>query len=142
MATVRVRPAAQPWQRFRSERGQGLIEAAFTLPLLISLTFGVIEMGFYMHDYIQAASCAREAARRAAIGANVLPATSYCPSPNITVTVNYPNGQQAGGDAEAHAQATHNWVVIGALIPIPAFQSPTRIDATVTMRIEGQRQQP
>ncbi|HEU5432817.1 MAG TPA: TadE family protein, partial [Thermomicrobiales bacterium] len=115
----------------------GLVEAAFVLPILLSLTFGIAEMGLYMHDYVEAANCAREAARRAAVRADIVP-VSYCPSAALTPSVS-PTGYktaQAGTDVTATVNVTHNWIVIGSLIPGMGTGWP--ITVSVTMRLEGQ----
>ena len=57
--------------RIRSERGAALIEAAFTLPLLLFVSVGIIEFGRAFQTWQIVTNAAREGARVA-----VLPGTS------------------------------------------------------------------
>jgi len=47
----------------RSEKGQALVEAALTLPLLFSLLFGIIEFAILAFSHATIANSAREGAR-------------------------------------------------------------------------------
>lgn len=120
-------------------RGQALVETALVLPLLLILTFGVVEMSLYMYKYVQAASCARESARRASVRLADANATAYCMAKSITVTVT-PAGYAtaaAGTNVVATATGTHTWLVLDNLIP--KFPRTSKVGATVTMRLEGQK---
>ncbi len=50
------------------ERGQSLVEFALTLPLLISLLLGLVELGNGMNSYMTVLAAARDAARLGAQG--------------------------------------------------------------------------
>jgi Flp pilus assembly protein TadG len=137
MKLARFGSLARVRRRLRSERGQGLVEAAFVLPILLSLTFGIAEVGLYMYDYVQAANCAREAARRAAVREANADSPPLCLSATLrpTVTPGYLN-LPAGSDVTATVDTTHDWIVIDNLIPGIGAGWP--ITASVTMRMEGQ----
>jgi Flp pilus assembly protein TadG len=47
----------------RRERGQGIVEFALTLPLLLMLLLGIMEYGRLMYTYVAVVSAAREAGR-------------------------------------------------------------------------------
>jgi hypothetical protein len=49
-------------------RGQGLVELAAVLPLLLILLIGVVEMGFALRNYLVVVNAAREGARYAVKG--------------------------------------------------------------------------
>ena len=49
----------------RGQRGAVLVEAAFVLPILVLLVFGIIDYGFVLKDYQSLASATRSGARTA-----------------------------------------------------------------------------
>ena len=53
--------------RHRNE-GQSLVEMALTLPILVLLLFGILELGRMLDAWIVATNAAREGARYAAVG--------------------------------------------------------------------------
>ena len=54
-----------------NRRGAALVEFTVVLLLLITLVFGIIEMGLLIKDYLTLSHAAREGARSAAIGSPV-----------------------------------------------------------------------
>lgn len=54
--------------KLRIIRGQGLVEFAIILPLLLLLLLGVVEMGYLLRDYLVVVNADREACRFAARG--------------------------------------------------------------------------
>jgi Flp pilus assembly protein TadG len=52
-----------PWRAWRSERGQSLIEAALTLPLLLVVSVGIFEFGRAYQTWQVVTNAAREGAR-------------------------------------------------------------------------------
>ncbi len=55
----------------KKEHGQNFVELALTLPIIIVLFFGMIEIGFAVHSYIVVANAAREGARFGGRGVHV-----------------------------------------------------------------------
>lgn len=51
-----------------NQRGQNFVEIALTLPLLVALLMGMLEIGFLVHDVSTVATAAREGARYGARG--------------------------------------------------------------------------
>lgn len=49
----------------RSRRGQSLVESALILPVLLTMTLGLIDVGFTFFAYIQVINSSREGARAA-----------------------------------------------------------------------------
>ena len=123
----------------RGERGQAVLETALVLPLLLTLMFGIAEMGLYMYDYVQAANCAREAARRAAVRAANPDSPPYCVSATLHPTLTYadPSKKSAGTDVTATVNSTHHWLVIDNLVPGLGASQP--LHAAVTMRMEPEK---
>ncbi|MBN1285642.1 MAG: pilus assembly protein [Anaerolineae bacterium] len=52
----------------RSRRGQSLVELTLTLPILLLLLFGMIEIGWYANNYLVLLDASREAGRYGATG--------------------------------------------------------------------------
>lgn len=52
----------------RSRRGQALVEFALTLPVLLGLLVGVLDLGFLFHRQLVLADAAREGARLGSLG--------------------------------------------------------------------------
>ncbi len=118
-------------------RGQAVVEMALVTPLLLMLCFGVIDFGYYMYNYVQAANCVREAARRAAVRAVDASNPPYCSEASLqpTVTANYLS-LPAGSEVTATVNAPHTWIAIGYMVP--GLGSTTTITARTSMRMEGQ----
>lgn len=53
------------------ERGQNFVELALTLPIILVLFFGMIEIGYATHSYMVVANAAREGARFGARGVHI-----------------------------------------------------------------------
>ncbi|MEJ2571909.1 MAG: TadE/TadG family type IV pilus assembly protein, partial [Anaerolineales bacterium] len=51
-----------------NQRGQNFVEIALTLPLLVALLMGMMEIGFLVHSVSTVATAAREGARYGARG--------------------------------------------------------------------------
>jgi hypothetical protein len=128
-------------QRMRSltrpRRGQALLETALVLPLLVTLVFGIAETSMFMYDYVQAANCAREAARRASVRAANPASPPYCVSATLqpTLTYEFPD-KRAGSNVTASVNSTHTWLIIGNLIP--GLGATKQLTATVVMRMEAE----
>ena len=121
----------------RRHRGQAITEMAIVMLLLLTLTFGIADMGIYMYRYIQAANCAREVARRAVVRQPDPTADIYCFDAELTPTLSAdPASLDAGEEITATVDELHTWAVIGYLIPTFGPTAPLR--AQVTMRMEGQ----
>ena len=122
----------------RPRRGQAIIETAFILPILLTLVFGVAEISMYMYSYVQAANCAREGARRASVRDPDADSPPYCESVTLEPDIlpaSYMT-QPGGTDVTAVVSSTHQWLVIGNLIPGLGASKP--LYAEVVMRMEGQ----
>jgi hypothetical protein len=54
--------------KWRKERGQGLLELAVILPVLLILLMGLVEVGYALRDYLVVVNASREGGRFAARG--------------------------------------------------------------------------
>ncbi len=54
--------------KWRKERGQGLLELAVILPVLLILLMGLVELGYALRDYLVVVNASREGCRFAARG--------------------------------------------------------------------------
>lgn len=74
-----------------NRRGQGVVEFALLVPVLLLILLGIIELGWLMNVNLQVSNAAREGARAAAVGkttANVSTrVTNFLSGMNITPTV-------------------------------------------------------
>jgi hypothetical protein len=110
---VAARPVGRPGRsgpavraRRRPDRGAAAVEAAFALPILLLIVFGIIDFGRMANAQINVTEAAREGARVASFGdnptdrvttiagADAQVATSGCPAEitdeDAEVTVTYP----------------------------------------------------
>jgi len=55
-------------RRAKGQKGAAAVEFAVVLPLLVTLLFGIIEMGFVFNRWITVTHAAREGVRRMAVG--------------------------------------------------------------------------
>lgn len=118
------------------QSGQAMVEMALIITVLLVLAFGTVDAGLYMYRYVQAANCTREAARRAAVRDN--PASiPYCVSADLAPSVSYSAGGAPGSNVTASLSITHQWIIIGHLVP--GIGSTIPINSHTTMRMEGQR---
>jgi hypothetical protein len=115
-----------------------MIEMALVIMILFMLTFGVADIGLYMYDYVQAANCVRESARRAAVRADNAGSPPYCISSGLAPNV--PAGYKtlpAGSEVQVTLTKSHQWIAICYFVP--GMSCTTDIRAATSMRMEGQK---
>lgn len=84
--------------RMKRQRGDGLVEFALILPILMLLVMGILDLGRAVYAYSVVANCAREGCRYASVTpGDDLAITAVCTSAAVgldatamTVTVFYP----------------------------------------------------
>jgi len=64
--------------RFRSEKGQTMVEFAIALPILCLILFAVIQFGIVFNNYIALTDAARAGARKAAVSRQTSDPTGAC----------------------------------------------------------------
>ena len=118
--------------------GQAMVEMALVIILMMTLAMGIADLGLYMYRYVQAANCAREAARRAVVRDPAAATPPYCLDTGLTPTVSagYLTAP-VGSEVTAVINTTHQWMAIGTLIPGLGDSAPLR--ARTSMRMEGQK---
>ncbi len=136
-----------------SRRGQSVIEFAFVLPLLLLLTFGIIEFGFFVYNKQIITNAAREGARLGIIATQPrVPATGadsiesivqgYCSthlvtfgnanSPVTNVTGYAPNAT-FGSDLSVRVQYQYTFIFFPLLLGQSTVSS---VEAVAVMRYE------
>ena len=53
--------------RLRNEEGQGIVEFAFVLPMLLALILGIVQFGIVFNNYLTLNDATRVGARKAAV---------------------------------------------------------------------------
>ena len=122
----------------KPRRGQAMIEMALVTMILFTLTFGTADIGLYMYDYVQAANCVREAARRATVRADNAASPPFCISSNLVPVV--PAGYKTlptGSEVQVTLTKNHKWIAICYLVP--GMSCTIQIKAATSMRMEGQK---
>ena len=111
---------------------------AIVMTLLLSLTFGMADMGIYAFRYIQAANCVREVARRAVVRDPTPTEITYCVDRQLTVTLDGdPQTKPAGEEITASINTVYDWLVLDLLVPPLGPTAPLEVQAS--MRMEGKK---
>jgi Flp pilus assembly protein TadG len=134
----------------KQRRGIALIELAVVLPLLLTITFGVMEYGWMFLKANQVANAARQGARvgarpnatagtistavALAMGAGGMSnPSSGTPVYSLTVTPANPTTLQSGQQLTVRVQVTYSTIDLG----LPLIPVPTNLTSEVTMAREG-----
>ncbi len=130
---------AKPFERRRGARGQGLVEFALTLPLMLLLIAGLIEFGRMLSIYNSVSNAAREAARYGSVvgdpgngaayyfldctgmrdSAKRASAFAALTDPDITIVYDHGSGSSFGACAQG-------------VQPSPSIANADRVVVTVT----------
>ena len=145
-AHPRFRPLRAPCFR----RGATILEMALTLVILLNLTFGTIEFGYFFFVKNTVQGAAREGARaaitpsgsnadvttavNAALQAAGLQASDFTTTVKVNGTVANANTATAGQSVEVSVQAT--WGTVG-LRPLGLIGSSKAVLGAASMRKEG-----
>ena len=134
--------------RVSAEQGASLVEFALTLPLLLALLFGLIEMSWAFSQTNDIRHGAREGARAAAVDIGTVSAVGQAvcdrmdvvaPAQNINVTLNQIATSSSGeGGVEALAQIS----VTADLKTITGFYDFLLGSKTLTSTVEFRLEQP
>lgn len=148
-------------RRFKSSRGQSLVEFAMVLPMVMILIFGVIDFGMALRSYITITNATREGGRFAALGnpPGSYPADCTTPSNTTTigrvctglegldlnsglqsVTVTYPTGESPGAEVVVAADYTYEYITpLGAMVnffSVGSFPDNIPLSTSTSMRLE------
>lgn len=111
----------------RRTSGQSLVEMAFVMPILVILTLGIIDMGYYVYSYATIFQSVRNAAEKA---------VSIPPYPN---KVNDPNdicvqNIRAGGRMSFYSANMQNQIQISYPSGKRALGEPIQLSLTQTIQ--------
>jgi len=122
----------------RRSPGQAMLEMAIVATVLLTLAFGIIDFGVFFYRYVQAANCARESARRAAVRDPAAESPPYCVDADLQPDVTDGWVDLPGGaEVTATVDATHSWLAISYVVP--GMGSTIQITASTSMRMEGKK---
>jgi Flp pilus assembly protein TadG len=137
----------RPWsKRLAGQRGTALIEFALVLPILVVLTFLVVDFGraFYVKNLLDQA--AREGARQLAVGnddarathiTRFVAGTSGLDTTTSALTVTPLNPDASGANqVRMTVSTTFHWLYPGLLSSLGLAQSNPSLTGTCAMRRE------
>lgn len=127
-------------QSIRNKRGQGMVELALVLPLLLLLLAGIMEFGQVMHQYLVVTEAAREGARSAAVGSDDAVVTSTVKTAASTIDkgtleVNINPGVRVRGNAVT-VSVSNPVQIITPLISAFFPTNPYIVQGIAVMRVE------
>ena len=144
--------------KLRSSKGQSLVELSVTLPILLILVFGIIDVGLGMMSYISLSNAVREGARFASVGnpagepsdcdgvtndtvyGRVCITTGGLDLTELTPSVTYPSGVGPGNSVIVAADYTYNFVTPrGDLLDFfsgGTFPTTISMSSSTDMRLE------
>jgi len=146
--------------RFRSDRGQALVELAFVLPIVLLILFGIIDFGLALNNYNADTNLANLAARSASVmgttstiscnGTNETnlkafvtceAAATGAPTPTYVCfadTVSGTNTMSVGDSLKVQVQSTFGWLklITGGDGYVKGISLNSTIGASATMRVE------
>lgn len=127
-----------------------MVEFALLLPLLLVITFGIIEFSIALYDKAVITNASREAARAGIVYASPqltnaqvqTVATNYCSTylislgsnPTPTVTVSHPSGTASGNPLTV--TVTYGYTSLGMNAFVDPMPSLLTMSATTTMNYE------
>lgn len=147
--------------RWRSERGNALIEFAFVLPLLLVIFAGIVDFGLLLQRYEVVTNSAREGARiavlpgyteslvRARVRAYVQEGLNLTDTALDAAVPNNDSGVDLAFDeltigansidvARVTVSFTHNYIILGPVLSLigQSWGSSITLSAVSTMRVE------
>lgn len=121
----------QPGPRRRPDAGQATVEFALTLPIVLIVVLGLLQVGVAVRNELAVELAAREGARAASVSANPAAAASAAAARAVALPVAV-STVEAGGTVTVtvtHVDPT-DVAIIGR------FLGPSTHSATVTMAVE------
>ncbi|WP_018703872.1 TadE/TadG family type IV pilus assembly protein [Anaeromusa acidaminophila] len=125
--------------KYCKQQGQALVETALTLLLVLVVFLGTTEFGLMLHQHQLVTHAAREGARAAAVSnddaqvrAVVVNAAAGADPEGMTIVIT-PAAPRAQGSAVTVTVTIPTHVISGI---IQAFNPPTEVQGTATMRVE------
>jgi Flp pilus assembly protein TadG len=144
---ARCRAAEAP---LRLQRGSAAVEFALLLPLLLVITFGIIEFSIALYDKAVITNASREAARAGIVYSSPrltntqisTVATNYCQNylislgakPTPTVSVSHPSGTNSGNPLTV--TVSYGYTGLGMSAAVDPMPSVLSMSAVTTMNYE------
>jgi Flp pilus assembly protein TadG len=142
------------YRRLACDKGAELIEFALVFPLLLLVTFGIIDFGLLFQRYETVTNAAREGARIAVLPGygeldvearvnQYLVASGLTPLPASAIAYTLPQAVNVGGACVTITGVTvgypHQYIVIGHIVGLfgGSVFTTTTLTATARMRYEG-----
>lgn len=134
------------FKKFKSEKGQAMLEFALILPILLALVCGIIDFGWLFYNQSELNNCAREGARYAIVNTgksdrialiqnkvNNMASSSIKP---MTITITYSNTQTPlMGDVTVTLSS--NVKVLTPLTGVFVENQQVALTAQATMKVES-----
>ncbi len=122
--------------RLRAEDGQGIVEFAFVLPILLALLLGIVQFGIAFNNYLTLNDATRVGARKAAVsrflgdtGATARIATYNAASgldpAHLNVTINATSWTTPGADVTVSATYPYSIDILGWVVKAGNLTSST-----------------
>lgn len=119
------------WRPHRADDGQASVEFALTLPIVLIIVMGVLQVGIAIRNELAMELAAREGARAAAVSANPSRAATAAATRAVALPISVSTIER-GGSVTVTVTYTDptNVAIIGHLI------GPTTHSASATMAVE------
>jgi Flp pilus assembly protein TadG len=122
--------------RLRREEGQGVVEFAFVLPILLALILGIVQFGIAFNNYLTLNDATRVGARKAAVSrflgdngaaarAAVISAASNLNLTPAQVTVQATSWTTPGADVSVSATYPYSINILGWVVRTGNLSSST-----------------
>jgi Flp pilus assembly protein TadG len=122
--------------RLRNEDGQGVVEFAFILPLLLAIVLGIVQFGITFNNYLTITDATRVGARKAAVsrflgdnGAAARTATfsaaAGLDASKLVVTVTSTNWTTPGADVSVNVTYPYSINILGWVVRAGSLTSTT-----------------
>jgi hypothetical protein len=116
-----------------TQSGQSTVEFALVLPFVFLLLLGLLQAGLMLRDQLVVAGAAREAAREAAVSAELqrIEAAARRAAPDLDLTVRVNRGARRGDPARVEVIARPTTLPL-----VGSIASGRKLTSTAVMRVE------
>lgn len=124
----------------RRQDGQGIVEFALVVPVLVLIIFGILESGRFLDVWLVATNAAREGARTGAVHAtpSEITAAVWAAAPTLSpgsTTIEIVNAQGTSG-TPITVRVRHSFLFVVPLIASLFPSNPYSLVCEATMRLE------
>jgi len=122
--------------KLRNDEGQGVVEFAFVLPMLLTLMIGIVQFGIAFNNFLTITDATRVGARKAAVSrflgdnGTAAKASTIAAAPNLdpaklNVTVTATNWTTPGADVSVTATYPYSLNILGWIVKSGDLSSTT-----------------